>query len=891
MATPVHDSPPRLERAAGPRFAVGLGVSGSSVAEDAYASIAERMRQLSPDGPDAALLPLLAALRDCAGADMAFFLPVGPSRGHYGQPVAALDEAEPCDPAGLAGKPLEILPWLAGRNSPLQLTGIADTWNAAPGQQIDAAAWRACQAGSVLLAACAADGRHVGWLGLGRRQVSTVWDGSPRHGLVLLAASLGAALERAALEARLQQLQLGVELAEDCAREGSWDFNVDRHETRFSQAWLTMLGYRADELAGAVDWRALVHPDEMQQVHEAMRTHVAGQTPRFESEHRMRHRDGSWRWVRSRARAVTDATGRLRRLVAVEADITVQRTYEEALFREKECAQVVLQAVGDGVITADADGLIDFINPVACRMTGWRLEEAMGQPVDAVFRVCHEESCEPLENPVVAAIRRLRQSRSMRPERLVRSDGQDLFVRCTAAPLLDGMGIVTGGVLVFRDVSESRELNHRLDYQASHDTLTGLVNRREFESRLERVLHSARAGEASYAVLYIDLDQFRIVNDGCGHVAGDALLVQVGALLKQRIRWRDTLARLGGDEFCVLLEACGLDEAMRTAEILRKAVEDFRFEWEEQAFRLGGASIGVVPVTADNENVSAVIAAAEAACAGAKQQGRNRVHSFAENDVELMRRRREMHWAARIQAALEEGRFELYGMPIQALQADEPGRHIELLLRLADEQGRVVSPDDFIAAAERYGMMPKIDRWVIEHAFRWLAADTAARESLGVCAINLSGQSLSDESFLPWVLGQLQRSGLDPSLLCFEITETAAVADINRARDFIHRLRELGCSFSLDDFGSGLSSFGYLKHFPVDYLKIDGRFVKEILQDRIDCEMVRAITQIGHITGKRVIAEFAENAAVIELLRELKVDYAQGYGVARPERVYRTTAG
>ena len=347
------------------------------------------------------------------------------------------------------------------------------------------------------------------------------------------------------------------------------------------------------------------------------------------------------------------------------------------------------------------------------------------------------------------------------------------------------------------------------------------------------------------------------------------------------------MSRLGGDEFGILLESCSLDEAMRTAETLREGVRNFRFTWEDRVFRLG-ASIGVVPITADNEDVASILSAADSACQAAKEGGRNRVHSFAENDIELMRRRREMQWAARINAALEEGRFELFRMAIQPLQRVETGAHYELLLRLKDETGRIVSPNDFIAAAERYGITPAIDRWVIENAFRWLVSEADEREKLLMCSINLSGQSLGDDKFLPFVIDQFHRSGLDAKKICFEITETAAVASFSQANRFIQALKELGCKFALDDFGTGLSSFGYLKHFPVDFLKIDGSFVREILRDPIDREMVRSINEIGHLTGKQTIAEFAENAEIIQMLTSLGVDYAQGYGVAQPQRVLKS---
>ena len=357
------------------------------------------------------------------------------------------------------------------------------------------------------------------------------------------------------------------------------------------------------------------------------------------------------------------------------------------------------------MITTDEQSRVEYLNPVAEELTGWRVEDAMGRSVDEIFRAFHEETCEPLENPLASAIRRLRPVKSVRPMLFIRRDGNEIYIECTASPIRDGTGTVTGGVLVFHDVSESRELNRRLSYHASHDVLTGLVNRREFENRLERALRSAKARETSYALCYLDLDQFKIVNDTCGHSAGDALLGQVGQLLKSKVRWRDTLSRLGGDEFGVLLEACSLDDALRTAESLREAVRNCRFQWEDRTFRLG-VSIGVVPITPENEDVASVLSAADSASQAAKEQGRNRVHCFEENDLDLMRRRREMQWAARINTALEEGRFDLYRQTILPLHGGETGLHYEILLRMRDEQGKIITPDNFIAAAERYGLTP-----------------------------------------------------------------------------------------------------------------------------------------------------------------------------------------
>jgi diguanylate cyclase (GGDEF)-like protein/PAS domain S-box-containing protein len=854
----------------------------------ACARIAIDLQNIERGTLDAGIRRALEAFRDVASADAAFVLQLDASGKHVESVMCARGQFAQCHPEALRGAATASLPWMQGRLDHLQLSEFRDTAAPHTDQAEDAGALAELAIGSALLVAFRLRDQPAGLLGLAFGLPRGGFDQSLQLQMRLLSTSVASGLDRVRLAQTLQRVEERGALAELAANDGLWDFDVEGSDVYFSPRWRAMLGYDEADLKGGFDWRSLVHPDDMSRVQSQIRDHVAAKTPIFESVHRMRHRNGEWRWVISRAKAQLDAHGRLLRLVGVELDITERKLYEEALFREKESAQITLQSIGDGVITTDAASTIDYINPVAEQLTGWRLEDAMGRPVEEIFRTFHEETCEPLENPLSVSIRRARPIKSVRPMLLIRRDGNELYVESTASPIRAGNGKVGGGVLVFHDVSESRELNRRLSYHDSHDLLTGLVNRREFEERLERALKSAKANEASYALCYLDIDQFKIVNDTCGHSAGDALLGQVGALLKSKVRWRDTLSRLRGDEFGLLLESCTLDEAMRMAESLREAVRNFRFSWEERVYRLG-ASIGVVPITADSEDVAAILSAADGACAAAKEQGRNRVHSFAENDIELMRRRREMQWAARINAALEEGRFELFRMPILPLQEPEAGAHYELLLRMRDENGRIVPPDSFIAAAERYGIIPNIDRWVVENALRWLVSEPDERARLAMCSINLSGQSLGDDKFLPFAIDQINRSGLDATKICFEITETTAVASFAQANRFIQALKELGCKFALDDFGAGMSSFGYLKNFPVDYLKIDGSFVREILHDPIDREMVRSINEIGHLTGKQTIAEFAENAEIIQMLRDIGVDFAQGYGVAQPQRILKST--
>jgi diguanylate cyclase (GGDEF)-like protein/PAS domain S-box-containing protein len=828
-------------------------------------------------------------LPDAAGADAAFIALISEDGTEIESVLASGSGFAQCKPEQLAGEKLEDWSWLRNRLAHLRVVEVADTMSGPKAARDDLERLNELHIGAALIIGVSVHGAIAGFLAIVNERAVEGWDADLHLLMKLFGSSLASGLERVRDRQILEELEERNALIAMTANDGIWDFDGETKRINLSRRWKTMLGYDVDADDVMLDWYKLVHPDDIARVQTRMREHLEGKTPLFESTHRMKHQCGEWRWMKSRAKGIVDANGRLIRLLGVEVDITERKLYEDALFREKESAQITLQSIGDGVITTDSKCNVEYVNPVAEELTGWKVDDASGRPIDEIFRGFHEETCEPLENPLAVSMRRDRAIKSVRPTLLIRRDGNELYIESTASPIRDGKGTVTGGVLVFHDVSESRDLNRRLSYHASHDILTGLVNRAEFENRVERALKSAKARETSYALLYLDLDQFKIVNDSCGHSAGDALLGQLGTLLKSKIRWRDTLARLGGDEFGVLLESCTLDEAMNTAETLRMAIGDYKFVWEERNFRLG-VSIGVVPITADNEDVAALLTAADSACAAAKEAGRNRIHSFQENDIDLMRRRREMQWAARINNALEENRFELFRQTIQPLQTEEEGAHYEILLRMRDENGGIISPGLFIEAAERYGITPKIDRWVIRSAFRWLVSEADERERLSLCSINLSGQSLADEKFLPFVVDQFQMSGIDATKICFEITETSAIASYSQANRFINALKELGCKFALDDFGTGLSSFGYLKHFPVDFLKIDGSFVKEILHDPIDREMVRSINEIGHLTGKQTIAEFAENEEIITMLKGMGIDYAQGYGVSEPKRVTRAVA-
>ncbi len=435
-----------------------------------------------------------------------------------------------------------------------------------------------------------------------------------------------------------------------------------------------------------------------------------------------------------------------------------------------------------------------------------------------------------------------------------------------------------------------RESEQRLAWQSRHDGLTGLINRWEFEQCLEQVLSDAQTHNQQHSLCFLDLDQFKIVNDTCGHAAGDELLRQVTDLLQKQVRATDTLARLGGDEFGLLLNHCPLVQSMRIANALRQSLQEFRFIWQDKTFTIG-VSIGLVVIDADTLNLSNVLSAADMACYAAKNAGRNRVHIYQADDQDLAISHGQMQWISRLTKALQFNSFCLYSQPIVPLAlAQAKGKHYEILLRLQDEAGVLVPPMAFIPAAERYNLMHIIDRWVISTFFASL--DQYCQEAGQCCselccsdmyAINLSGASINDDSFVDFLEQQFTLYSVPPQVICFEITETVAITNLSKAGKLICKLKQLGCRFALDDFGSGMSSFAYLKNLPVDYLKIDGEFIKDIVDDPTDLALTKAINQVGHAMGIQTIAEFVENDTILEKIAALGVDYAQGYGIGKPQ--------
>jgi diguanylate cyclase (GGDEF)-like protein/PAS domain S-box-containing protein len=567
---------------------------------------------------------------------------------------------------------------------------------------------------------------------------------------------------------------------------------------------------------------------------------------------------------------------------AIRKRIAALHQSEQELHEEKERAEVTLHSIGDGVITTDLQGRVRYLNPVAETLTGYALAKGVGKPIETVYRVQDQSTGSPLANPARLCLAEDTVISGVNLAQLVRADGRMYAVEETAAPIRGKEGRTIGAVLVFHDVTESREASRKLSYQATHDALTGLISRREFERQVEEVLQDAKTNGTHHAFCYMDLDQFKVVNDTCGHIAGDGLLIELATLLRHRVRETDTVARLGGDEFGILMRNIPLNEACALAEDIRNRVRDYRYLWEGQTFEVG-ISIGVVPIRPDTGAAVDIFSNADIACFVAKDKGRNQIHVSSMDDVEQARRHLEMQWSVRIPSALEKDRFVLHCQKIYPLDANSPeAPRCELLVRMLEEDGSLILPGRLIPAAERFRHMPEIDRWVIHNALK-LIAQHGKQLGLAAYAINLSGQSLGQEDLLDFVKREILRSGVKPGLVTFEITETAAIRNISHAARFMTELKKMGCQFSLDDFGSGLSSFGYLKMLPVDYLKIDGSFVRNMVHDEHDHSIVVAITQIAKTLKIGCVAEYIENEATLLALKEIGVDYGQGYFLHRPE--------
>lgn len=684
----------------------------------------------------------------------------------------------------------------------------------------------------------------------------------------------------------LESARERMSLATESGGIGVWEWNVQTHALTWDAMMYALYGMPEGLGTDGYElWARHLHPDDRGRAEREFNEALESGKD-FRSEFRVVWADGSVHFLRATGRITRDAHGQAVRLVGVNWDVTPMRQLSNELAEQHELLRVTLQSIGDAVITTDAASQVTWLNPAAERMTGWLSTEALGRPIAQVFHILNDSTRQPSENPVTACLQQGKNVGLANHTVLISRTGAEFGIEDSTAPIRSPSGDVLGAVLVFHDVTEQRRLSGEMSYRATHDALTGLVNRAEFETRLRRTLDKAHEEGSQHALLYIDLDQFKLVNDACGHSVGDQLLQQVAKLLSDAVRARDTLARLGGDEFAVILEHCTADQAGRLAQLICDRMEEFRFVHDGRRFRIG-ASIGLVPLDSRWLNTAAAMQAVDISCYAAKEAGRNRVHVWFDTDEAMRTRHGEMQWATRLEQALDEDKFVLYAQRIEPLHSRSTGLHAEVLTRLLDTDGNLIPPGAFLPAAERFHMATRIDRWVLKHAVQHiqLLPELAALDTL---CINLSGQSVGDRAFHRHAVATLAEAGSAVcQRICLEITETAAVTNMTDAVIFIEQVRALGVRIALDDFGAGASSFGYLKTLKVDLLKIDGSFVKDLMEDPLDDAAVRCFVDVARVVGVKTVAEFVDRPDVLQRVRELGVDYAQGFLLHRPEPIER----
>ena len=691
--------------------------------------------------------------------------------------------------------------------------------------------------------------------------------------------------ERVNQRMEIEEAHDRITLATDSGEIGIWEYNITEGTLKWDDLMYKLYGLSPDKQTEAYGlWAKHVHPDDRTDVEKAIENAIAGIKP-FNTEFRIILNDGSIRYLRAAARIKRDQQNKVLKMVGVNWDVSRLRKLTEELAEQHELLHITLRSIGDAVITTNVQGNTEWMNPVAERMTGWSIEEAKGRPIDQAFHIINEETRLPVQSPITLCIAQRKVTDFSDSAVLISRKGNEYGIEDSAAPICNVQGELLGAVLVFRDVTEKRRLNSEISYQAKHDALTGLVNRAEFEVRLRQLLQSTHKDYSQHALMYIDLDQFKVVNDTCGHTAGDVLLQQISQLFKKTVRASDTLARLGGDEFAVILEHCTALQAQRVAQQICDKMEDFRFHYNSHRFRVG-TSIGLVTINSCWRTTAEIMQAADTSCYAAKEAGRNRVHIWLDNDQAMQARQDEVQWASRIECALDENRFQLYVQRLNDLSNANNGIHAEVLLRMENPDGTLTPPGAFFPAAERYHLASRIDRWVLNHVINWLSRRVKAATTINMLSINLSGQSIGDRIFHRQAIEMLnQAKQTIRSKICLEITETTAVTNMVDASLFIEQVGRLGVRVALDDFGAGASSFGYLKHFPVDILKIDGQYIKGLVSNPLDEVAVRCFIDVARVAGLKTVAEFVDKPEVLSRVRELGIDYAQGFLLHKPEPI------
>ncbi len=672
------------------------------------------------------------------------------------------------------------------------------------------------------------------------------------------------------MENRLNLVIQGAEL-------GYWDWDYSSKKRQVNQRWLEMLGISDLEDSVVEDWLELVHPDDKECLLDTIQHSIDAKQP-YTAEFRMRHKQGHWVWIQEAGAVVCchPKTQSPLRLCGTHQDISARKQNEIEL---KKLSRAVEQSPNLVIIT-DTEGNIEYVNPKIDEITGYTMAEVIGQNT-RLFR-----SGETPDKDYKLLWDTINSGEDWHGVFHNKKKNGDLYwVQESIAAIRNDKQEISHFVAIQEDITEVKQVSEQLNYQSTHDPLTGLVNRREFEIRVQKTLQKAKLNHSHHVICYLDLDQFKVINDTCTHVAGDELLKQFAYMLRATFQHKDSIGRLGGDEFAVLLENCSVNQAEKTTQTLLEVVNNYQFSWDGKHFRIG-VSAGIVELSQHSPDISSLLSRMDIACYAAKQAGRNCVHVYRESDNDLALSHKKLQWISKINQALNEDLFVLYAQPICPL-AVEPKKpvHYEVLIRLVDSSGEIISPAAFLPTVERFNLALQLDQWVIKASFDWLRKIKQQGKDAPFLSINLSGLNLGNKKLLAFIHDQVDCNPRLANLICFEITETAAINNLTDARAFIHELKEQGFQFSLDDFGSGLSSFDYLKNLPVDYLKIDGQFVKDIENDPIDLALVRSINEIAHLMGKKTIAEFVENEQILQKLSELNVDYVQGYYLGKPAKL------
>ncbi len=674
------------------------------------------------------------------------------------------------------------------------------------------------------------------------------------------------------------------------AQEGIWEWHAGMEGSEWwSQPMYELLGLKVDECEiGLAQLQRLIHPEDRELFGTAWNSLITEKGKQLLLEVRIAVKQKGYRWFFIRCTADYDYMGNAKKVVGSISDIHLQKQSQVQLANEKDKVVATLRSIVDAVITTNERGEVQYTNQAAARFLNCSEEEARGVHVEKILDLYEEESDTKIDNPILSCLSGSQKKNQKLNADIVTKSGAKYTVQLMVTPLISQNGKLYGAVTVMNDVTNLRLLARRLRYQASHDSLTGLINRSEFERNVRKAILNAKTKHTKSSLIYLDLDRFKMVNDLYGHAAGDELLIQFSNLVNSKLRASDILARLGGDEFALLLPDCSLDEADDKAQKILSSIQEYNFVWENKSFNVE-ASIGVAEINQKCFDLSYILSAVDSACYLAKEAGRNCVRLFREGDADINRRRGQERWLQRFDKALNEGRLLVTAQSIINIKsspqlADEKNG-FEILIRMKDDNGRLVPPNAFLPAVERYNRAPKLDRWILDKVLMLLSQNRDVLSQIDKCSINLSGQSLVSEGFLPFIMAKLNEYDVNPGKICFEITETAAIANLEQAKSFVQKLKELGCYFALDDFGAGLSSFAYLKTLPVDFLKIDGMFVKDIHNDEVSRAMVKAINEMGHVLGKQTIAEYVENEEILTILKDIGVDYAQGFHAGRPEPI------